>query len=168
MLSSSTSPLLKWPPNPLSSMHVRLNPRPCPCSASNSQFPFSPRAKSPRPDQWLAIVFTARRHPSPGCLCADVPVQRGWKALCIRSPHMVRATAFGCSDLTDPHVIPFFSSCSVRVFLAEGAQLLRQLDLQNIAEIGFSPRGTYLSTWERPGESPSVRWHPFFRQIVSG
>jgi translation initiation factor 2A len=38
------------------------------------------------------------------------------------------------------------------VFLAEGAQLLRQLDLPNIIDIGFSPRGTYLSTWERHGE----------------
>jgi len=36
--------------------------------------------------------------------------------------------------------------------MAEGAQLLRQLDLPNIIDISFSPRGTYLSTWERPGE----------------
>ncbi|KAH6899207.1 eukaryotic translation initiation factor 2A [Coprinopsis sp. MPI-PUGE-AT-0042] len=38
----------------------------------------------------------------------------------------------------------------VRIFQAEGAQLLQELQLPNIVEISFSPRGTYLSTWERP------------------
>ncbi|KAJ3740333.1 eukaryotic translation initiation factor eIF2A-domain-containing protein [Lentinula detonsa] len=38
----------------------------------------------------------------------------------------------------------------VRIFQAEGAQLLSELALPNIIELSFSPRGTYLSTWERP------------------
>ena len=38
----------------------------------------------------------------------------------------------------------------VRVFQAESSQLLQELPLPNIVEISFSPRGTYLSTWERP------------------
>ncbi|KAG6811806.1 hypothetical protein H0H92_005729 [Tricholoma furcatifolium] len=38
----------------------------------------------------------------------------------------------------------------VRIYQAEGAQLLKELPLPNIVEIRFSPRGTYLSTWERP------------------
>lgn len=38
----------------------------------------------------------------------------------------------------------------VRIFQAEGAQLLQELLLPNILELHFSPRGTYLSTWERP------------------
>ncbi|THU92743.1 translation initiation factor eIF-2A [Dendrothele bispora CBS 962.96] len=38
----------------------------------------------------------------------------------------------------------------VRIFQAEGAQLLHELPLPNIIELTFSPRGTYLSTWERP------------------
>ncbi|KAJ3769553.1 eukaryotic translation initiation factor eIF2A-domain-containing protein [Lentinula raphanica] len=38
----------------------------------------------------------------------------------------------------------------VRIFQAEGAQLLTELELPNIIELSFSPRGTYLSTWERP------------------
>jgi len=38
----------------------------------------------------------------------------------------------------------------VRIFQAESAQLLQELSLPNIVEINFSPRGTYLSTWERP------------------
>ncbi|KAF7295858.1 hypothetical protein HMN09_01129200 [Mycena chlorophos] len=38
----------------------------------------------------------------------------------------------------------------VRIFQAEGAQLLQELPIPNIVEIKFSPRGTYLSTWERP------------------
>lgn len=42
----------------------------------------------------------------------------------------------------------------MRIFQAEGAQLLQELALPNIVELRFSPRGTYLSTWERPGT-----WH---------
>ncbi|KAG5640917.1 hypothetical protein DXG03_006629 [Asterophora parasitica] len=38
----------------------------------------------------------------------------------------------------------------VRIYQAEGAQLLQELPLPNIVELRFSPRGTYLSTWERP------------------
>lgn len=47
---------------------------------------------------------------------------------------------------------------SLRVHYAESAELLREFDLPNIVEFGFSPRGTYLTTWERPGEEhqPSV------------
>ncbi|KDR82120.1 hypothetical protein GALMADRAFT_135484 [Galerina marginata CBS 339.88] len=39
---------------------------------------------------------------------------------------------------------------AVRIFQAEGAQLLQELPLPNVVELNFSPRGTYLSTWERP------------------
>ncbi|KAG2096361.1 eukaryotic translation initiation factor eIF2A-domain-containing protein [Suillus discolor] len=45
----------------------------------------------------------------------------------------------------------------VRIFLAEGAQLLQELSVPNIIELKFSPRGTYLSTWERPG-TPRSSW----------
>ncbi|KAG0701419.1 hypothetical protein DFH29DRAFT_1069674, partial [Suillus ampliporus] len=38
----------------------------------------------------------------------------------------------------------------VRIFLADGTQLLQELSVPNIVELKFSPRGTYLSTWERP------------------
>ncbi|GLB35631.1 putative functions in the early steps of protein synthesis of a small number of specific mRNAs [Lyophyllum shimeji] len=38
----------------------------------------------------------------------------------------------------------------VRIYQAEGAQLLQELPLPNVIELRFSPRGTYLSTWERP------------------
>ncbi len=31
--------------------------------------------------------------------------------------------------------------------------MLQELPLANIVELNFSPRGTYLSTWERPGMS---------------
>ncbi|KAA1475845.1 translation initiation factor eIF-2A [Dentipellis sp. KUC8613] len=40
-------------------------------------------------------------------------------------------------------------SC-VRIYQAEGAVLLQELALPNVVELNFSPRGTYLSTWERP------------------
>ncbi|KAJ7712124.1 eukaryotic translation initiation factor eIF2A-domain-containing protein [Mycena maculata] len=38
----------------------------------------------------------------------------------------------------------------VRVFQAEGAQLLQDLPILNVVDVKFSPRGTYISTWERP------------------
>ncbi|KDQ59846.1 hypothetical protein JAAARDRAFT_126728 [Jaapia argillacea MUCL 33604] len=38
----------------------------------------------------------------------------------------------------------------VRIYQAQGATLLKELPVPNVIEIGFSPRGTYLSTWERP------------------
>ncbi|KAF9265976.1 translation initiation factor eIF-2A [Marasmius fiardii PR-910] len=38
----------------------------------------------------------------------------------------------------------------VRIFQAEGAQLLQELAIPNVIEFKFSPRGTYISTWERP------------------
>lgn len=38
----------------------------------------------------------------------------------------------------------------VRIYQAEGAQILQELALPNVIELSFSPRGTYLSTWERP------------------
>ncbi|KAG6915822.1 hypothetical protein DXG01_009655 [Tephrocybe rancida] len=38
----------------------------------------------------------------------------------------------------------------VRIYQAEGAQLLQELSLPNIVDLRFSPRGTYISTWERP------------------
>ena len=43
------------------------------------------------------------------------------------------------------------STFSVRIFQAEGAKLLQELNISNILELQFSPRGTYISTWERPG-----------------
>ncbi|KAH9483473.1 Eukaryotic translation initiation factor 2A [Psilocybe cubensis] len=38
----------------------------------------------------------------------------------------------------------------VRIFQAEGAKLLQELPFPNIVDLSFSPRGTYISTWERP------------------
>jgi translation initiation factor 2A len=39
----------------------------------------------------------------------------------------------------------------VYIYQAESAELLQQLQIPNVVEINFSPRGTYISTWERPG-----------------
>ena len=42
------------------------------------------------------------------------------------------------------------------ILQAEGAQLLQKLPIPNVVELRFSPRGTYLSTWERPGKTVST------------
>ncbi|KAG6885362.1 hypothetical protein C0993_002692 [Termitomyces sp. T159_Od127] len=51
----------------------------------------------------------------------------------------------------------------VRIFQAEGAQPLLELPIPNVVEIRFSPRGTYLSTWERPVKLEDGKQHKNLR-----
>ncbi|KAL5528898.1 hypothetical protein ACEPAG_4872 [Sanghuangporus baumii] len=50
----------------------------------------------------------------------------------------------------DGRLFAYVLSDCVCVHYAENAELLRELPLPNVIEISFSPRGTYISTWERP------------------
>ncbi|KAF9228912.1 translation initiation factor eIF-2A [Gyrodon lividus] len=50
----------------------------------------------------------------------------------------------------DGRLFAYALPTAVRIFQAEGARLLQELSIPNIIELQFSPRGTYLSTWERP------------------
>ncbi|OCH86207.1 translation initiation factor eIF-2A [Obba rivulosa] len=50
----------------------------------------------------------------------------------------------------DGRLFAYAVPTGVRIYQAEGAQLLQELSLPNVVEISFSPRGTYISTWERP------------------
>ncbi|KZT11167.1 translation initiation factor eIF-2A [Laetiporus sulphureus 93-53] len=50
----------------------------------------------------------------------------------------------------DGRLFAYAVPSGVRIHQAESAQLLQELSLPNIVDISFSPRGTYLSTWERP------------------
>ena len=50
----------------------------------------------------------------------------------------------------DGRLFAYAIPTGVRIFQAESAQLLQELTLPNVVEISFSPRGTYLSIWERP------------------
>ncbi|KAI0081480.1 translation initiation factor eIF-2A [Panus rudis PR-1116 ss-1] len=50
----------------------------------------------------------------------------------------------------DGRLFAYTVPSGVFIYQAEGAQLLKELPLPNIVEISFSPRGTYISTWERP------------------
>lgn len=47
----------------------------------------------------------------------------------------------------------------VQIFQAESAHQLHDIELPNIVELSFSPRGTYLSTWERPAKSEAGEQH---------
>ncbi|KAG6827789.1 hypothetical protein H0H87_003622, partial [Tephrocybe sp. NHM501043] len=60
----------------------------------------------------------------------------------------VPARAFHYS--ADGRLFAYALPTVVRIYQAEGAQLLQELLLPNIIDLRFSPRGTYLSTWERP------------------
>ncbi|KAI1791621.1 translation initiation factor eIF-2A [Ganoderma leucocontextum] len=51
---------------------------------------------------------------------------------------------------SDGRLFAYAIPTGVRIFQAESSQLLQELSLPNIVEISFSPRGTYISTWERP------------------
>ncbi|KAI8974220.1 translation initiation factor eIF-2A [Trametes punicea] len=50
----------------------------------------------------------------------------------------------------DGRLFAYAIPTGVRIYQAEGAQLLQELSIPNVVDISFSPRGTYLSTWERP------------------
>jgi translation initiation factor 2A len=52
---------------------------------------------------------------------------------------------------------------SVRIYTAQDALLLQQVEVPNIVEISFSPLGTYLSTWERPTKLEDGAQHKNFR-----
>ncbi|KAJ7801041.1 eukaryotic translation initiation factor eIF2A-domain-containing protein [Mycena olivaceomarginata] len=49
----------------------------------------------------------------------------------------------------------------------EGAQLLLDLPIPNVADLKFSPRGTYLSTWERPVKLEDGSQHKNLRVFSS-
>ncbi|KAL4254450.1 translation initiation factor 2A [Abortiporus biennis] len=51
---------------------------------------------------------------------------------------------------SDGRLFAYAIATGVFIFQAESAQLLQELSLPNIVDITFSPRGTYISTWERP------------------
>ncbi|KAJ7700725.1 eukaryotic translation initiation factor eIF2A-domain-containing protein [Mycena rosella] len=55
----------------------------------------------------------------------------------------------------------------VRIFQAEGAQLLQDLPIPNVADVKFSPRGTYISTWERPVKLEDGSQHKNLRVFSS-
>ncbi|CAG8488070.1 6547_t:CDS:10 [Racocetra persica] len=48
---------------------------------------------------------------------------------------------------------------SVKIINAEIAEPLSEIEKKNIVEIGFSPKGTYISTWERPVKLPDNLVH---------
>ncbi|KAJ7745754.1 eukaryotic translation initiation factor eIF2A-domain-containing protein [Mycena metata] len=55
----------------------------------------------------------------------------------------------------------------VRIFEAEGAQLLRDLPIPDVVDVKFSPRGTYISTWERPVQLEDGSQHKNLRVFSS-
>ncbi|KAJ3477108.1 hypothetical protein NLI96_g10693 [Meripilus lineatus] len=50
----------------------------------------------------------------------------------------------------DGRLFAYAVPTGIHIFQAEGAKSLQVLALPNVVEINFSPRGTYISTWERP------------------
>ncbi|KAI0085927.1 translation initiation factor eIF-2A [Irpex rosettiformis] len=51
---------------------------------------------------------------------------------------------------SDGRLFAYAITTGVRIFQAESAQLVQELTVPNVIEFNFSPRGTYISTWERP------------------
>ncbi|KAI6037801.1 eukaryotic translation initiation factor eIF2A-domain-containing protein [Pisolithus marmoratus] len=55
-----------------------------------------------------------------------------------------------CQYSNDGRLFAYALPTSVRIFQAENATLVQELNIPNVVELNFSPRGTYISTWERP------------------
>ncbi|KAG8217066.1 eukaryotic translation initiation factor eIF2A-domain-containing protein [Butyriboletus roseoflavus] len=74
------------------------------------------------------------------------------------TPDYIPLSGFVCPDIpartyhysNDGRLFAYALPSVVRIFQAEGAKLLQELNIPNIVELQFSPRGTYISTWERP------------------
>lgn len=49
------------------------------------------------------------------------------------------------------------SDHSVFIVNAEDGSVLREIPVPNVIELGFSPKATFLSTWERPGVFLKIR-----------
>jgi translation initiation factor 2A len=47
------------------------------------------------------------------------------------------------------------ASLSVTIVKSDSGEVVRELAINGVVEITFSPKGTYLSTWERYGQSTS-------------
>ncbi|TDL18883.1 translation initiation factor eIF-2A [Rickenella mellea] len=60
------------------------------------------------------------------------------------------ATARTYNYSPDGRLFAYALPTGVRIFYAESAEFLRELPIPNVVEFKFSPRGTYMSTWERP------------------
>ncbi|PSR79531.1 hypothetical protein PHLCEN_2v6992 [Hermanssonia centrifuga] len=64
---------------------------------------------------------------------------------------------------SDGRLFAYAVPTGIRIFQAESAQLLQELLLPNIVEMNFSPRGTYISTWERPNKLEDGAQHKNLR-----
>ncbi|CAG8687899.1 20558_t:CDS:10 [Gigaspora margarita] len=53
----------------------------------------------------------------------------------------------------DGRYVSFASPEIVKIIDSNNAEPRSEIEKKNIVEIGFSPKGTYISTWERPGEN---------------
>ena len=94
------------------------------------------------------------------CRLLTVPVVRAQKNLGLvgGTPNYEPLEAFKGPDgpartyqySSDGRLYAYAIPSCVRIYQAESAQLVQELAIPNIVEINFSPRGTYLSTWERP------------------
>ena len=51
---------------------------------------------------------------------------------------------------SDGRLFAYVVPSGVQIYQAESTQLLQELAVPNIIDMNFSPRGTYISTWERP------------------
>lgn len=68
-----------------------------------------------------------------------------WPVLCVGIPRAVRMAP--CS-----HEVPPLTFCSVNIIDADVGTIISTLPTENVYELGFSPLGTYVITWQRPSK----------------
>lgn len=100
-----------------------------------------------------------RRRPKRSC-CLTLHADRAQKSLGLvgGSPNYDPLENFQGPDVpartyqysSDGRLFAYAIPTGVRIYQAESAQLLQELSIPNVVESNFSPRGTYISTWERP------------------
>ena len=85
-----------------------------------------------------------------------------WSLLCVGGSRKVKY-------LADSN-IRFLTSRSVTVVETSGGQITALLAAENVLEIGFSPRGTFIITWQRPSkdEKGDANRNLVVRKVVSG
>lgn len=78
-------------------------------------------------------------------------LQPVWKVVCLGYPRKVAPSS--------PAPIWFVADleASVKVASADTGEIRATLPTEAVHEIGFSPQGSYIITWQRPSTFPSLR-----------
>ncbi|KIJ32447.1 hypothetical protein M422DRAFT_213804 [Sphaerobolus stellatus SS14] len=73
------------------------------------------------------------------------------------------ATARICEYSRDGKLFAYVLPTGVRIINSEDGALVQEIAIPNVVELGFSPKATFLSTWERPTKAEDGTQHKNLR-----